>query len=460
MSLRRLWLIILVLVSVVAIGVNAVILTFLTDRYFSDYLKESYTLHVDQIVEYTSSALTAEDVSYGQMAIELESHLNDPIIGIKIYEPSGNLLIAVDSNYHIDGTFMNNIMGGRMMGQMMDTTSEEVNKIDIISDGQVIAIMNITLHSIAENSFVARRFKGALLVNSLYSVAIAIAMALVVGIFISRRMSKSLKDTEELASDIQLGKDTYLKPTGLKEVNSIRESLMELNARLRLKQKTRKSLIDQLVHQTRTPLTILKSHIEAIEDGVIEVNKKELQVCQDQISDITSIISNMSSLIDAGRDTDEIQIESFDFTTMLKQIQQGLMAQFRNKKIGLEIISDQSVNLVTDKYKLSQAIYNLLTNAYKYTKENGNVRISYVTVDERLIVKIQDTGMGISEDEKEKIFSAYYRSPNVSDEKGDGIGLYIVKENIKRIHGGIDVESKLGVGSTFTIKIPLKIEKE
>jgi signal transduction histidine kinase len=273
-------------------------------------------------------------------------------------------------------------------------------------------------------------------------------------------MSKSLKETEKLASDIQLGKDTYLKPTGLKEVNSIRESLMELNARLRLKQKTRKSLVDQLVHQTRTPLTILRSHIEAIEDGVIEVNKKELQVCQNQISDLTSIISNMSSMIDADRDTDEMQIESFDFGNMLKQIQQGLAAQFRNKKIGLEIISDQSVNLVTDKYKLSQAIYNIVTNAYKYTKENGNVRISYITVDDRLIVKIQDTGMGISENEKEKIFRAYYRSPNGSEEKGDGIGLYIVKENIQRIHGGIEVESKLGVGSTFIVNIPLKIEKE
>ncbi len=404
MTLRRLWLVILILVSVMAIAVNAIILTFLTDRYFSDYLNESYTLHVNQIIEYTTSALESEDISYDQMSIELESHLFDPIIGIRLYEPDGKLLIEVDSDYHINGGMMNSMMGSRMMERIMDTTSEEVHQYEIIAEGKVIAIMNITLHSLAENSFVARRFKGALLANSLYSIAIAIGIALVVGAVISQKMSKSLKDTEKLASDIRLGKDVHHQSTNIKEVNSIRESLMELNTRLRLKQKNRKSLIDQLVHQTRTPLTILQSHIEAIEDGVIEVDEKELQVCQDQIADITTIISNMSSMIDAEKDTDELRIESFDFGNMLKQIRQGLVAQFMNKKIGLEIVSDQSVRLVTDKYKLSQAIYNLLTNAYKYTGENGLVRISYVTVDEQLIMRIQDTGIGISEEEKEKDF--------------------------------------------------------
>lgn len=457
MTLRKLWLWILILVAVVAIAVNAVIFTFLTERYFSDYLKESYKLHVEQIVEYTTSALTSDEISYDQMAIELESHLNDPIIGIKLYKPDGKLLLNVDSDYHINGGMMNGMMGGHMMGRRMEDTSEEVQQIDIVWDNRVIAIMNITLHSIAENSFVARRFKSALLTNSLYAIGIAIAIALIVGIIVSRKMSRSLKNTEQLASDIQLGREVRPKPTGIKEVNAIQHSLMDLHARLRLKQKTRKSLVDQLIHQTRTPLTILKSHIEAIEDGVIHVDEKELQICQDQISDITTIISNMGSMIEAEKDTDELKVEAFDFTNMLKQIRQGLLAQFRKKNITIEMTSNESIQLVTDKYKLSQGIYNLLINAYKYTMEHGLVRISYITVDEQLIIKIQDTGIGISEKEQDKIFHAYYRSPSVVTEKGDGIGLYIVKENIQRLKGTVEVESKLGVGSTFTIRIPMNL---
>ncbi len=461
MTLRRLWLLILVLVTLIAIAVNTLILTFLTDQYFSDYLNESYDLHVNQIIDYTSTALITDNLSYEQMAIELEAHLSDPIIGIKLYKPAGELIIEVNSNYHIDGSMIDNMMGSRfMMGNNDAISSEEVHQYDIVSDNQVIAIMNISIHSIAENSFVARRFKGALLFNSLYSVAITIGIAILVGIFISHKMSKALKDTESLASDIQLGKETILKPTGIKEVNSIRDSLMELNGRLRLKQKTRQSLVDQLVHQTRTPLTILQSHIEAIEDGIIEANEKELQVFQNQISDIKSIISNMSSMIDAEKDSDELKIETFDIGTMLKQIQQGLMAQYRKKNVDLNLSSTQVIKITTDKYKLSQSIYNLLTNAYKYTDGNGQVKISYIMVDQRLIIKVQDTGIGIASKDLKKIFNAYYRSQQTLSEKGDGIGLYIVKENIEQIGGYVNVESKVDYGSTFTIDIPIKLEKE
>ncbi len=458
MTLRRLWLVILVLVSVVAIAVNAIVLTFLTDRYFSDYLKESYNLHVNQITDYVSSAMQAEDISYSQMAIELESHLYDPIIGIKVYEPSGNLLVDVNSDYSMND-MMDNMMGG-MMGRFSDVSSEEVHRIDIEVDGRIIAVVNITLHSIAEDSYVARRFQQALFTNSLYSVGIAIIIAFVVGIITSQRMSRSLKDTERLASDIQLGNENNVKPTRIKEVNSIRDSLVELDVRLKLKQKTRKALIDQLLHQTRTPLTILKSHIEAMEDGIIDADEKELEVCRSQIEDITFIISNMSSMIDAEKDTDELRIENFEIGSLLKQIQQGLSAQFKKKRIILEVVSNQSVQVRTDKNKLSQSIYNLLMNAYKYTNEDGAVRVSYIVVDDRLIIKVQDTGLGISDSETSKVFDAYYRSPKVANSKGEGIGLYIVKENIERIQGNIDLESKLNVGSTFTIDIPVNLIKE
>ena len=456
MTLRRLWLLILVLVTLIGIIINTFIFTFLTDQYFSEYLNESYDLHVNQIIDYTSTALVTDNLSYEQMAIELEAHLSDPIIGIKLYQPDGDLIIEVNSDYHIDGSMLNNRMGRQfMMGINNANSSEEIHQYEIVANNKVVGIMNITIHSIAENSFVARRFKGALLFNSLYAIAFSIGIAIFVGIFVSHKMSKVLKDTEILASDIQLGKETLLKPTGIREVNAIRDSLRELNGRLRFKQKSRKSLVDQLVHQTRTPLTILQTHIEAIEDGIIEVDEKEVQVFQNQISDIKSIISNMSSMIDAEKDFEELKIETFDIGVMLKQIQQGLMAQYRKKNVALNLSSNQVIKITTDKHKLSQSIYNLLTNAYKYTDKYGIVKISYIMVDERLIIKIQDTGIGIATKDLPKIFSAYFRGQHALSETGDGIGLYIVKENIEQIGGYVMVESKVAYGSTFTIDIPV-----
>lgn len=460
MSLRKIWLMILIIVSVTAISANSIVLTFLTDRYFSDYLNESYELHVGQITDYTTKALLSDDVSYNQMAIELESHINDPIIEIKLYDKAGQLLVDVGNDEFMNSTMMNNMMGGRMMNQVVDLTAQETRQIEITSDNEILGVMNITIHSLAENSFVARRFKSALLVNSLFAIGFAILVAVIIGIIISRKMSKSLKETENLASDIQLGKDVKLESSGIKEVNGIRESLMELHARLRMKQTTRKSLMDQLVHQTRTPLTILQSHLEAIEDGIVEVNENELNVCQTQIKDIKSIISNMSSMIDAGSEIDELKVEQFEIYPLLKQIQQGLMAQFKKKQIQLVLASDEKIWIKTDKHKLSQSIYNIVTNAYKYTAEGGSVRISFVLSEGMIIIRVQDTGIGISTHEVAKVFEAYYRSNATLNIQGDGLGLYIVKENIERIGGHVTVQSQLDVGTTFAIELPQEIKRE
>lgn len=442
------WLAVLVIMSVLVVGINAMILSTLTDRYFTYYLNENYDLHIEQILEYTRKTFLEEEVSYKQMAIELETHLNDPIIQIKVYNKEGDLLVDVSDDYH---------MRGNMMGH---NSSDEVIQYEITDNSGVIGKLNVTLHSVAENSFVARRFKGSLLINSLYSVLIAIGISLAIGIFISKKMSNSLQETAKIASDIQMGAMSEVKPSFIKEVNAIRESLGELNTRLKLKQRSRKVLIDQLVHETRTPLTILKSYLEAKEDGLIEFTDEEIGTCQKQIEDITAIIANMSSRIDANKDNDIIHIEKFEFNYMINQIVAGLSAQFSKKNITLKLISDDKITVVTDKDKLSQSIYNLITNAYKYTENDGEVIISYFHTDNRLIIKIQDTGIGINPKEQEQIFKAYYRVPSSTYIEGDGIGLYIVKNNLEKIGGNITVKSKVKSGSIFVIEIPINLSQE
>ncbi len=454
-TIRKMWLIALIMISVISVGINAIILTSLTDRYFSDYLKESYDIHIEQILQYTKKALIDDNISYKQMAIELETHLNDPIIHIKVYNSEGEILVDVEDDYHIAGDMMSGNMGSRMMVNLSPDSSDEVNQYQIIDGNQVIGILNVTLYSVAENSFVARQFKGSLLINSIYAILVSIVISLVIGFFISKKMSLSLRDTAKIAADIQLGEIPTVKGTSIKEILTIRESLDELDSRLRLKQKSRQTLVDQLVHQTRTPLTILKSHLEAIEDGLIEIDDEEIKIFQNQIENITTIITNMSGMIDASKESDMLSVGVIEINQMLKQITIGLKAQFINKNISLELITDDKLMIQTDKDKLSQSIYNILTNAYKYTEKNGSVRLSYIRIEDRLIIKIQDTGIGIPSNEIAKIFNAYYRISRSKKVEGDGIGLYIVKDNIERIGGKVSVTSKPNIGSTFTIDIPV-----
>jgi two-component system, OmpR family, sensor histidine kinase BaeS len=346
-----------------------------------------------------------------------------------------------------------------MMDFMFRIGEEEVDSFDIMDNGVLLGKLNITKQSSAESSVIAMMFKSRLFINSLISTGFAIVITLLVGAYISKRMSKDLTDTAQLASNIQIGNPLENKPSSIKEINQIQNSLHDLNTRLKIKQKSRKTMVDQLVHQTKTPLTILKSHVEAIEDGVIQISKEELAIFQDQIDHLNNILSNMSTMIDAEKESEILTLETVDIHQLLNQIILGLRSQFDKKGIELKLISTTKVKLMTDPYKLSQVLYNLLTNAYKYT-EKGRVEISVKEDKDTLSISITDTGIGIDPTEISNIFNAYYRGASVTKIPGEGIGLYVVKENLNQLNATIEVQSTLGKGSTFTIKLPLRDTQE
>ena len=96
-----------------------------------------------------------------------------------------------------------------------------------------------------------------------------------------------------------------------------------------------------------------------------------------------------------------------------------------------------------------------MTNAYKFTEPYGKVSVSYEKDGTGLKIMIEDTGSGIRDEDKEHLFDAYYRAPNTSNIPGEGMGLYIVKENLNRMNGSIKVESQVGKGSKFILTLPI-----
>lgn len=453
MTIKRQWLLVLILIAVFSVCVNSFVLSSLTNRYFKDYVKENYERHFDQIVEYSSNALKENDFSANQMAIELETHLVDPITRIKVYDENGILIVDVSTDNQTYKGYGNGMKNG-MMRRIKNNQLEEVDHAEISNGDVIVGQINITKYSPAENSLDTWMFQSYLIKNSIYSIGIVLIFAIIMGIIVSRKMSRDLIKTADMAQNMDMGNNTATLHSKVKEIRVIQQSLESLRSRLKLKQKSRKSLIDELLHQVRTPLTILKTHLEGIEDGVIDMTKDEINICENQIENITNIITNMSGMIDAEKQDDVPNIEEFEFNQLIKQIVNGLRAQFDKKKIDLKITEQQKVIMNTDKYKLSQAIYNILTNAYKFTEPNGSVLIYYKVTPESLILTIEDNGPGISQDDQVKIFDAYYKKDTTAYTAGEGIGLYVARENLASINGSITVDSKLTKGSKFIIVIP------
>jgi len=457
MTIRKQWMFALVISVALSVIVNSVVFGLLINRYFIDYSKENYENHMSQVVTFATEALTSKDYTRQQLEMQLESHLSDPISRIRLYSDEGTLLADVGD---LDYPMMGSMRGSDMMRRMSPSTSEEIDSIEITQDGAVLGMLNITRYGSVGNSIGTRLFLSSLVVNSLLSFAIVFALIFVLGYFISKRMSRDLMQTAQQAVDIDLGREEAAPESNVLEIKTIQQSLEALRTRLKLKQTSRKQLVDELVHQTRTPLTILKTHLEGFLDGVIRFTPEEVQVCDAQIDNISSIIANMSGLIDAEREIDTLSIEQIELSSLVRQIIAGLKAQFDKKGVALTAATQKKIVVRTDPYKLSQAIYNLLTNAYKFTDPGGSVHVVYRLDGGSIAISVKDTGAGIPQAEQPLIFDAYYRGGNAAQTTGDGIGLYIVKENLRKIGGSVGLQSNPGEGSTFILRIPVEYTNE
>lgn len=449
MTIKRQWMLVLILSAILSIIINSLVLSSLINNYFIGYSKSNYEHHYEQVVEFIQRALL-DNYSSGQLTVQLATHLSDPIIGIMLYDANGKLLADVGNETVKLSGMMNNHMMNRMMGAPM----EEIDSTEISDDGILLGRLDVIRYSSIGNSLQTRMFAAALIGNSFISFAIVVILMLIIGSVVSRRMSRDLRNTAALATNIDLGNETNIEKSKVREIRIIQQSLDTLQSKLKLKQISRKRLLDELVHQTRTPLTILKTHLEGFEDGILSMTQEEIKTCEAQIDNITLIIANMSTMIDAEKKLDDVHAEDIEISQLLKQIMGALQVQFAKKQIDLALMSHKKIIIKTDKYKLSQCIYNILTNAYKFTEPNGKVTVSYELAGSELAITIEDTGSGISSEDKVHLFDAYFRGTNTSNMAGEGIGLYIVKENLDRINGRIEVESEIGKGSRFNITVP------
>lgn len=440
----------LILTAVLSVAIHSIVLSTLINRYYISFSTESYNEHVTQLLDFSEKVLSEADYSEPQLAMHYETHLSDPLTRIRLYDETGSLLVDVQA----DSPRFPDMMDHGMMSRIISTAAEETESFPVDSPDGEIGRLLITKISSPANYMASRMFTLSLIGNSLLSFGLVFVLILLIGFYMSRKLSRDLKVTAKQAVEIGLENKQMPAASRIREIRTIQQSLEELHSRLQLRQVSRKKLVDELIHQTRTPLTILKTHLEGLADNIIELTPAEIKTCEIQVEAITAMISNIGGLIDAGADADTAHLEKLEIRQLLRQIAGSLKVQFAKKNIELEIADRGKVELESDYSKLSQAIYNVLTNAYKFTSEGGRVTIDYFRMASGVSIVIQDTGAGISEVDQARIFDAYYRGSNTGTTTGDGIGLYITREILQKIGGRIEVESEVGLGSKFIISLP------
>ena len=218
------------------------------------------------------------------------------------------------------------------------------------------------------------------------------------------------------------------------------------------------SLVSDISHQTKTPIANLK----LINDTMLtrplteEKRKEFLQATGTQLDKLDFLIQGMvkTSRLETGVITLEKQ-DAVIGDTLVSAIN-GVLAPMDHKEISLSVDCQSDLTISHDSRWTSEALFNILDNAVKYTSAGGSIQVRVRDWEMYLRIDVTDTGRGIPEHSQGTIFKRFYRDEAVHDIDGVGIGLYLAREIITMQGGYITVESKVGEGSTFSVFLPIK----
>lgn len=227
------------------------------------------------------------------------------------------------------------------------------------------------------------------------------------------------------------------------QTNKLINILKNQNKRIENEKNEIKSLISDIAHQLKTPLTNLRMYGEFLQDeNLSEDERKEFnEIILLSLNRLSFLIESMIKMSRLESGVIQLKPELAPLNETLFNALKNVQKKAKDKNINIEIQKLEQVNIIHDKKWTSEAIFNVIENAVKYTKSNGMIRIKIINYEIFSRIDIEDNGMGISEEELPKIFTRFYRGQNVTEEEGIGIGLYLTREIISRQGGYIKVSS-------------------
>jgi len=239
------------------------------------------------------------------------------------------------------------------------------------------------------------------------------------------------------------------------QTNKLIGILREKNRQIEKDRDEIKTLISDIAHQLKTPLTNLKMYGEISQDeSLSEEERREFnQIIMLSINRLSFLIENMikMSRLESGVIQLRLQ-ENYLNDAVLLAISQ-VQKKAKDKNMEIELNEIDKVKVAHDKNWMCEAFFNVIENAIKYTGTNGIIRVTVQRYELFVRVDIEDNGIGIEEEELPKIFSRFYRGKNVGEAEGIGIGLYLTREIVSK-HGGYMKVTSDSTGSTFSIFLP------
>lgn len=477
---RSLYTKLVVIILIIIISLMAVAGVFLMRGVRNFYLNEFY----DSMQEVFSTRELAEDLrSAADSSSNPEDAAADMAEIIKAYIGKLGINSGTRNYYILDGKNGTYITGSSTSNSVDTITPNIITAIggsegyasDPAADYMDVALpiegeQGSYIVYIRDNKDTVQNLNDQLFDIILKALAVGLVISVLLSLFLAKTMIAPIQDLTLAAKKVAAGDfSEKLENQSKDEIGVLTRTFNNMAGRLEdtlddltKSERMRREFVANVSHELRTPITSIRSYAETLEDDPAMpavTRQKFLEVILNESDRMTNIVQDLLTLsrFDAG--SIEFSFETFSFEKSVRDVYNATVIDAHGHKHDFVLEFKSHVpDIRGDRARIEQVLINMVSNAIKYTRDGGRIRMTAGTKDGKVWCSVKDNGIGIPKDDVDKVFDRFYRVDKARSREsgGTGLGLSIAKEIVLRHKGRIDMESREGKGTKITIWLPVE----
>jgi signal transduction histidine kinase len=310
------------------------------------------------------------------------------------------------------------------------------------------------------------RDAGVLAIAALF---VAILLAFGIAIWLTRSISGPLRELDSGMRAVAEGH--FRRPLAISgdrsdEFGRLADSFRSMAAQLEELDRLKAEFVSVATHELKTPVNVMLGYLQLLQENVYgELTPRQREIAETLVSQTQQLSRLIRQLLDISRfDAGGGQLESRPvvLAEFLDDLERAFRVLALQREVHFEVRSDRDIphEVLWDPVRINEVLGNLLSNAFKFTERNGRVSLAVGREGNNVRLQVSDTGAGIPREQLPHIFEKFYQADSPQAPlalRGAGLGLAIAKSIVSAHGGSIDVESKVGVGTTFTIRLPTRV---
>lgn len=424
--------------------VTALLVNAAFESRFTGYLAEQQQVREQQLTALFADAYTRDGSWQPSTLDDLAPSLAMSGADVELRAPAGQRLWSLADAAPPMSAMHREMMGGGELGPPRD--------LPVVVDGRGVGTLRVRTPQGVVPA-VDEDFRTA--VNRLLIAGGAIVglIALAAGLVFARRTVVPIAELTRAAEDLATGRrERRAAVASRDEIGQLAKAFNTMADRVKREDELRRTFAADVAHELRTPLAILRSQIEAVQDGITEPTPQTITSLHEETLRLGRLVADLETLASADAAAFTLECEPVDLSTVVRETVDGFADQFAGDGIALHADLAE-VRVQGDAVRLRQIVANLLSNARKFVPSGGATTVSLRQQQDQAELQVADTGVGIPPEELPHVFERFYRG-HAARAGGSGIGLAVVAELVGAHGGQVTVASEPGRGTTFTVTLP------